>query len=139
MKLGICAGLLAALAGSGCIVETNDGGPPPIVVADSGALVVDWTIDGTKRVDECDSSGSSTIDVTVTTTSGAFAGEYQQACSAFATTITLAPGRYTAEAVLLDSVGRQRTTAVRLRPFEILGDDQLSIPIEFPASSFYAQ
>lgn len=124
---------------SACVVETNDSGPTAVVVHDSGSLVVDWTIDGSKSVDECDLSGASTLDVTITASNGEPAGEYQQACSAFATTIGLSPGRYSAAAVLLDSAGRDRTTPVQIRPFEIVGNDQLSIPIEFPASSFYAR
>jgi len=139
MKVHILAGLALALSSSACVVETNDPGPPGVVVHDSGSLVVDWTIDGTKSVDDCDLSGAATIDITVTASNGAPAGEFQQACATFATTITLAPGSYSAEAVLLDGAGRDRTTAVQLRPFEIFGNDQLSIPIEFPASSFYAQ
>jgi len=131
--------ILALTTGlSACVIETNDAGPTAVVVHDSGSLVVDWTIDGAKSVDECDLSGSSTIDITVTSTDGSPEGEYQQACSAFATTISLAPGNYVAEAVLIDGVGRDRTTPVQIRPFQILGNDQLSIPIEFPAGSFYA-
>jgi len=126
---------LAALV-SGCLVETND--PSPVIVHDSGSLVVDWTIDDSKSPNTCDLSGATTLDVTVTASDGTAAGEYQQACTAFATTISLAPGSYRAEAILLDSADRERTTPVQIRPFEILGNDQLTIPIEFPASSFYS-
>ena len=136
-RTAVCLAL--AISSSACVVETHDPGPGAVVVHDSGSLIVDWTIDGAKSVDDCDLSGSATIDITVRASNGERAGEYQQACTAFATTISLAPGRYTAEAVLLDGAARDRTTPVQIRPFEIFGNDQLSIPIEFPASSFYAQ
>jgi hypothetical protein len=124
---------------SGCFVEADNGGPPTqVVVSDHGALVVDWTIQGRNTRDQCDLSDVATIDVTVTALNGAPAGEFQQSCAAFATTIDLAPGSYTASAVLLDSSGRDRTTAVQVRAFDILGSDQLSVPIDFSASAFYA-
>jgi hypothetical protein len=139
MGIRILSGFALAISLCACVVEPQDGGPTAVAVPESGSLVVDWTIDGSKSADECDLSGSATLDVTVTTSNGAPAGEYQQACSAFATTISLAPGRYSAEAVLLDGSGHDRTTPVPIEPFEILGNDQLSIPIAFPAGSFYAQ
>jgi hypothetical protein len=119
---------------SGCIVETNDAAPARV---DSGALVLDWTIDGSKNPDQCDQSDSATLDITVTTLSGSPAGEFQESCRAFATTVDLPPGRYNAEAVLLDPAGHDRTTAVQTGPFTIYGNDELSVPVEFPASSFY--
>jgi hypothetical protein len=121
----------------GCVVEAADDSPSHPVVADSGSLVLDWSIDGTKNPDQCDQSDSTTLDITVTTTSGAPAGEFQQSCSAFATTVDLPPGNYSAEAVLTDSAGDDRTTAVQVGTFTIYGNDELSVPVDFPASSFY--
>lgn len=137
--MGVGSAMLATL--SGCVVETADNGssgPPPVHGSGSGSLVVDWTIDGTKDVDQCDQSGSTKIDILVTAANGSPAGEYQQSCAAFATTIDLAPGSYSADALLLDSADQARTTSVHLRTFDILGDDQLTIPVDFDASSFYA-
>jgi hypothetical protein len=125
----VCGSLL-----SGCIVETNDSAPARV---DSGALVLDWTIDGSKNPDQCDQSDSATLDITVTTLSGSPAGEFQESCRAFATTVDLPPGRYNAEAVLLDPAGHARTTAVPTGPITLYGNDELSIPVDFPASSFY--
>jgi len=126
----LCCSVLA-----GCIVETNDSAPATVI--DSGSLVLDWTIDGSKNPDQCDQSDSATLDITVTTLSGSLAGEFQESCRAFATTVDLQPGSYNAEAVLLDPAGRDRTTAVRTGPFTIYGNDELSVPVDFPASSFY--
>lgn len=129
--------VVVASALPGCFVETADPGPGPVVV-DTGTLVLDWTIDGTTDPDECDQSGSRTLDVTVTRADGANAGEFQEGCRAFATSIDLPPGTYSAEAVLLDSSGADRTTSVHIHTFDILGGDELSIPIDFSAGSFYA-
>jgi hypothetical protein len=48
-----------------------------------------------------------------------------------------APGRYSGIAVLLDPSGADRTTEVDLGAFTIYGNDVLTIPVDFPASSFY--
>ena len=119
-----------------CFVEADDSraGPPP---SSAGSLVLDWSIDGSKNPDECDQSDSTTLDITVTTSSGAPAGEFQESCRAFATTVDLPPGSYSAEAVLIDSSGHDRTTAVQVGAFTIFGNDELSVPVDFPASSFY--
>jgi hypothetical protein len=136
-KYPVFLGLALCALEPGCLVEADNGpGPPPAAVG-SGRLVVDWTIDGDKNPDQCDQSNATTIDITVTTASGAPAGEFQQSCQAFATTIDLPAGNYDADAVLLDPGGRDRTTAVQLGAFTIFGDDQLTVPIDFPASSFF--
>jgi hypothetical protein len=138
MNYRVLFGVALCAAFPGCFVEADDGGSPGPVVVDSGSLVLDWTIDGTKDPDQCDQGAASTIDVSVTTANGSPAGEFQQSCAAFATTIDLPRGSYTADAVLLDSSGEDRTTAVHIRPFDVLGGDELSIPIDFSAGSFLA-
>ena len=136
MKTLYLVGILLSALAPGCLVAANDG--PPVAAANSGALVVDWTIEGDNHAAQCTLSGATTVDITVTFRDGAPAGEFQQACDAFATTIDLAPGSYYASAVLLHAGGRDRTTTLQLRSFDIFGADQLSIPIDFPASSFFA-
>ena len=137
MNYRVLLGLALCTALPACFVETADSGPAPVVV-DSGTLVLDWSIDGSKDPNQCDQSNSRTLDVTVTRADGANAGEFQQSCRSFATSIDLAPGTYTADAVLLDSSGADRTTAVHVHTFDILGGDELSVPIDFSAGSFYA-
>ena len=137
MNYRVLLGLALSTALPACVVETADSGPAPVVV-DSGTLVLDWSIDGTKDPDQCDQSDSRTLDVTVTRADGASAGEFQQSCRSFATSIDLPPGTYSADALLLDSSGADRTTAVHVHPFDILGGDELSVPIDFSAGSFYS-
>jgi hypothetical protein len=123
------------LLSAGCFVGTTPEATPvdpgPVVV--DGTLIVDWTISGTRDPAQCQQGGSPTIDIVI---SGVGGGEFQQDCGAFATSIRLAPGSYSATAVLIDSSGRDRTTELRIDPFVIHGNDQLTIPIDFPADSF---
>jgi hypothetical protein len=44
---------------------------------------------------------------------------------------------YFADAVLLDPAGYERTTPVDLGYFEIFGEDELVVPIDFPSNSFF--
>ncbi len=64
-------------------------------------------------------------------------GDFTQVCETFATSITLDSGNYSADALLEDSAGSPRTTTVQIAPFAIFGGDQVTIPIDFPASSFF--
>jgi hypothetical protein len=102
-----------------------------------GTLVVDWTIDGFADPDICDQSDAAFFTISVFTTRGALVGDFTDDCAAFATSIDLTAGRYYADALLEDPVGNPRTTVVNIEPFTIFGDDTLSIPVDFPASSFY--
>jgi hypothetical protein len=125
------------LATGGCLVGTTPDtatqvDPGPVGVVD-GTLIVDWTISGTKDPAQCQQGGARSIDIII---SGSGGGEFQQDCGVFATSIRLAPGSYSAVAVLIDSSGRDRTTELRMDPFVIHGNDQLTIPIDFPADSF---
>jgi len=119
---------VAPIFASGCIVDTAD--PVPY----AGTLVVDWSIDGIKFPAKCSQSGAAAIEISVNGPSG---GIFTQDCSAFATSIGLASGNYSASARLIDIAGGARTTDVYLGAFSIFGNDNLVIPIDFPASSFY--
>jgi hypothetical protein len=143
MNYRVLFGVALCAALPGCFIDGGDSsgpapGPAPAPVADTGSLVLDWTVDGTKDPDQCDQGAAAAIDVTVTAADGSPAGEFQQSCRAFATSIDLPRGSYTADAVLLDSSGQDRTTPVQVRPFDILGGDELTIPIDFSAGSFLA-
>jgi hypothetical protein len=129
--------LLAAPFLASTVACTTEPGPDRgVVVVPTGTLIVDWTVDGTKDPAECRATGADAIDITVQTTSGAQVGEFQEACDSFATSIDLAADDYTADAVLIDAGGADRTTSVPINPFTIVGDDELTVPIDFPADSF---
>ncbi len=114
---------------SGCIVEHD--GPPP-----NGILVVDWTVDGTTDPSRCDQADAASAQVTVSDLNGDTIGTFEQSCSAFAESISLQDGDYTASAVLVDANGKPRTTTVPINRFSIFGGDELDIPVDFPADSF---
>ena len=125
-----------AASATGCfIVAEDDTAPPPPYV--SGSLIVDWSIDGRKDPGECRQGAVESISIVVETAYGTFVGEYEQACEAFATSIELEPGDYVADVVLLDPTGSERTTRIRVRPFQIYSYDTAVLPVDFPASSFY--
>ncbi|HEX7478274.1 MAG TPA: hypothetical protein VF331_10745 [Polyangiales bacterium] len=130
MGIASCAFGLIVLA-AGCLGSSSTGGG-----RSDGTLVVDWTINGTTDPSRCTQSAATTLDVIINTASGNFVGEFQADCAAFATSIDLPAGRYTANAVLLDARGTERTTQLDIGAFRILGGDSLDVPIDFPARSF---
>jgi hypothetical protein len=127
--------LAAFVLATGCTgtIETA----PPVIVSTAGTLQVDWTINGARDPSLCTQSAAAAIQVIVNDASGAFVGTFQQSCAAFATSITLNPGTYTAGAHLVDLAGVQRTTSVDINPFTIQGNDVIVTPIDFPPDSFY--
>jgi hypothetical protein len=131
MKTLTFMALVSVLACSACVVEHDDGPPP------NGTLVVDWTISGTTDDAKCTQNGADSIQVTVNDADGTDIGTFAQSCEAFAESIPLAPGDYSASAVLVDSNGKALTTAVPINTFRIYGADELDIPIDFPADSFF--
>jgi hypothetical protein len=138
-SLGIALAALVSCFGAGCGGGGDGGssGNDEVIYVDSGTLTVDWTVDGLYDPAECTQGGAETIAITVTTLDDAFVDEYTDWCSSFQTSIELEQGTYQASAVLLDAGGLERTTAVDLGVFYILGNDELAMPVNFPADSFY--
>jgi len=136
MKYGWLVVSLTAFAGSGCFFESDDDLPPPPPPR-TGTLVVEWTVDQTTDPEECDQGNASDISIALWYSDGVFAGEFLQDCAAFATSIQLDRDSYYGNAVLLSPGGREQTTMAELGAFDIFGGDELIIPIDFPASSFY--
>jgi hypothetical protein len=137
-RAGALALFLTSVAAAGCVVEAVDSAPPPpVVVVEPGRLTVRWMV--SERVDPnlCVLGRAAAIDISVSTTAGRFAGEFQAPCTAFATTISsLYPDTYVADALLIDSFGIARTTDIELRPFTVLDRSELIIDVDFPADSF---
>jgi len=131
------AGLVAVAGGAaGCIVDVGDSTPPPVIV-EPGRLTVRWTVNENVDPNLCLLGRAAAIDILVSTSVGASAGEYQAPCGAFATSISsLYPGNYFADALLIDSVGRARTTNVQISPFTIFARTELVVDVDFPADSF---
>jgi len=120
----------------GCLSSGSDAEPVPVYIS-KGTLTVDWTINNSADPNQCNQSVAADIDIAVTTPDGAPIDEFRQRCSDGVATITLDPGSYAAQAALLDSADHERTTWVSINPFTIQNNTDLSISVEFPASSFY--
>jgi len=138
--------LALAIGVVGCSGETTGSDNASLVGAtDAGGdsapgwLLLDWSIAGAQRPEQCDLSHSATVAVTVGAASGESQRVYQTTCLAFNATIQLTPGDYVAEAVLLDGAGTDLTAPVSLQPFEISSGLPLRLPLEFPSNAFYAR
>jgi len=132
--------LVSSVVATGCSTNTGDGGQVVVVQPNAplqATLTVDWTIDGATNPASCTQSASDVIEISVEDPSGNEVGAFQQSCSTFATSITLQAGSYSAFAVLLDSANNPRTTHVAILPFTLRGNDELHVPIDFPADSFF--
>jgi hypothetical protein len=127
---------ILALALSSCVAESTDS-QPVVVGTTTGLLVVDWSISGAQDPAFCRQSAADVINIAVETAEGSAIGEFEDVCEAFETSIELRPGDYFGDAVLLDSSGSTRTTPVDLGLFQIFGDDELVVPVDFPPDSFY--
>src|SRR6185369_7878130 len=101
---------LGACSGGGEVAVVSEPAPTVPVAAPS-TLVVRWSIDGVIDPNECIKSVSAEIEISVFDRFGGLVGVFRQACEAFSTSITLNPGDYTAEALLLDGAGQPRTTS----------------------------
>jgi hypothetical protein len=126
---------------TGCTVSagppppSSSAGPPP---PPPGAVIIDWTIDGTKDPAHCQISGAADLHVALHSAAGGFTGDFVQDCTVFATTVSgLFPDEYGGQADLLDGAGRPRTTSVDLAPFEVIGNTTVTVLVDFPASSFF--
>jgi len=137
-RLRASAGALlwTTIATAGCVVEAGDAAPPPVIV-EPGRLTLRWMVSEAVDPNLCVLSRSAAIDIAVSTTARTLVGEFQAPCTAFATSISsLYPGTYEADALLIDTLGRARTTNVQILPFTVLDRTELIIDVDFPADSF---
>src|SRR5689334_22523556 len=135
VRAGALGLFAASVAGAGCVVESS--APPPPVVVEPGRLTLRWTVAESVDPNLCVFWDVAAIDVAVSTTAGQSAGEFQAPCTAFTTSISsLYPGNYVADALLIDSVGRARTTHVPIRPFTVIERTELVLDLDFPRDSF---
>jgi hypothetical protein len=136
MKTPSLLALSAALAVlPGCFIESSE--PNTVVVSGDGLLTVTWTVAGTSDPSECAFQGADAIDIVVQTTGGSVIAEVTDDCEEGVTSISLPPGTYYADAVLLDRAGRTITTPADLGRFTLYGDDELILDADFPGGSFY--
>jgi hypothetical protein len=118
---------VTALAASACIIEAEHW----------GTFELEWTIRGRIDPDLCLATDATTLAVDVYEAHGSFVGSYDAPCRAFATSIGLHEGTYSANATLLDPGGYARSTTVSMAPFTVWSDSTTIVPVDFPSSSFY--
>ncbi len=129
----VTASLLVGVGG--CAVNST---PPILLSPVTGQAIVDWTIREAKDPFDCQTSGATTLQVSLEDFSGASPMVYEQDCAAFATTISgLVPDTYTGTVELLDASGNALTTSVRLLPFSVSSGTTTTVAVDFPASSFF--
>ncbi len=127
--------LVAAIA-TGCGGSSHGGEQQPAETSTTGALTVDWTVKGAADPNACTSVAASAIEITVVSGANQPIGTFQQSCSAFSTSITLAAGNYAATARLLDAAG---TAVTRVHPIDVFTmhvKSQLTVPIDFAEDAF---
>jgi len=141
MKHALTAALASAIAIGGCAMSSDEPAPAPardVAPAEpaplDGTFTLEWTIDGSIDPNRCTSSWATTIEITLFDRAGTKMGVFREACRAFATSVALAAGSYSAVAVLLDASGQPRTATVNVHPFNIAEHDELRIPIDFQSA-----
>jgi hypothetical protein len=120
--------LLSLLIFPGCVVHTDH--------AHRGTLTLDWTVDGTDDPAQCRQGDVDRFSVHVETSDGAFADDYDAPCEAFSISIDLPADDYHADAVLIDSRGRDATTTVPTDDFRVHSGEEVVLDLDFPADSF---
>jgi hypothetical protein len=138
-RSALVVGALAAFAALPACTATVTPTPTGVIVPteSTGTVIIDWTIRAGTDPGDCTLAGVASIRIHIVTIDVVDAGTYEQQCGAFNTSIALAPGTYQASALLVDFAGQARTTSVPIQPFTIVGGDVLTIPIDFPADSFF--
>jgi len=130
----------AALVGTqGCIITTTDNTPPAPA---NGTLIVTWSIQDSTAPSACTARNAAFLRFRVFNTAGQQIGtDYEQSCTAFSTSLLLAPGRYTLQAELTDASRNARTTTVGAAPspavvFDVSSNFETTVPVKFPDISF---
>jgi hypothetical protein len=131
-----CALAIAALPG--CVFRTEPGpepGPGPTPTAQTGTLTVAWTVAGSHSAPACSQFGAYDIELVIRDRLSRPITTVSAPCSEFTVQARLPAGNYEAEATLVDARSSAVSTMLRLQNIRILPDSDLTIDIDFPASS----
>jgi len=130
-KTGLIACAFGALL-PGCIVTTDDHrGPPPV-----GTLTVEWTINGGTNPDDCVLYGADHLELLIYAGPDDLVTEVDPLCEDFSVSVDLDPGRYSADATLVDSINRSATVTAPLDGLLVTDGTDLVSSIDFPDGSF---
>lgn len=135
--------LACALISTGCLLAAGDAptdrvvlveGPPGVVPSGYGLLTVNWSIDGDKTTRSCDDLDADKLELVVYDRDGERT-RVTAPCEAFAVTVELREGDYTADATLIAEDGKAQTTTLPLRNIEIASGTELRVDTDFPRRS----
>jgi hypothetical protein len=121
---------LAALALAGCVEHDAD---PLVRLPRHGRLQVGYEIGGSPTLESCDAIGAARFEVSVRVPASQSA-PYASAsvpCGDFRVTLDLPPGRYEADARLLDEHADPVTRAVELGTFVLSPGSETDLAVEF--------
>jgi hypothetical protein len=111
----LVAGFLA-LSLSGCFFESDDE-------------------TGSTRPAACDAIAAARYELVVYDSFGDFYTEAEAPCEAFALSLELSDGFYSADATLVDFADRAVTTTSTLEALDIIADSELVVTVDFPPGS----
>ena len=137
---GLASCVLAVAGLTGCYVSTEplpgpEPGPIPVIPVQTGTVTVSWTVAGSHSAPACSQFGAEDLELTVRDTSHRPVTTVRAPCADFSLPVTLPRGNYEAEARLVDASGNDVSTALPLQDIRIVPDSNLTIDIEFPATS----
>jgi hypothetical protein len=123
----LCAAF--ALALPGCVIVDDDNDDP-------GTLTVAWSVDDALEPSDCAFFGMDRLELTVYDVFDDPVVTTYALCEEFELSLRLPEGYYSADATLIDDRDRAVTTTQIIDDIDIVSDEELYIPIDFPASTF---
>jgi hypothetical protein len=123
--------LSAALACAlpGCLIVDDDDDDP-------GTMTLGWTVEGLQEPSDCAFYGIDRLELTVYDFFDDAVVTSYALCEEFELSIRLPEGYYSADATLIDGLDRAVTRTQLIDSIDIVEDEELFIPIDFPARSF---
>ena len=125
--LGALATLAVATSSCVAVVERHD----------LGWATFDWTLEEHRDSTLCAEHRAATMDVAIYDDAQRLVAHVAPPCAAFAATVELDRGRYSATMVLLDANGHAVSTTLDVLPFTVWHGDLTYVAADFPATSFY--
>ena len=123
----VSAALACALPG--CLIVDDDSDDP-------GAMTLAWTVEGLQEPSDCAFYGIDRLELTVYDIFDDAVVTSYALCEEFELSIRLPEGYYSADATLIDGLDRAVTRTQLIDDIDIIEDEELFIPIDFPARSF---
>ncbi|HWO09696.1 MAG TPA: hypothetical protein VNN80_09465 [Polyangiaceae bacterium] len=124
----LSAALVFALPG--CLIVDDD------IDDDPGTLTLAWSVDGAVEPADCAFYGIDRLELTVYDIFDDPLVTSYALCEEFELSIRLPEGYYSADATLIDSFDRSVTRTQVIDDIDIIEDEELYIPVDFPPRFF---